>query len=111
MKLLRRIVLLLSFICFYLMKLVQGSIQVAHAVLWSRQSLKPALLAVPLHAKSDIEILVLSNLLSMTPGTLSVDVAADRSTLFVHCILVNDPEALVREIKQNFERRVLEVLR
>ncbi len=60
---------------------------------------------------SDVEITLLANLVTLTPGTLSLDVSEDRSTLFVHAMFVDDPDVLRREIKHGFERRVLELLR
>jgi multicomponent Na+:H+ antiporter subunit E len=47
----------------------------------------------------------------MTPGTLSLDISPDRKTLYVHAMYINDPDKLRAEIKENFERRVLELLR
>jgi len=66
--------------------------------------------AVPLSVKSDLEIMVLTNLISLTPGTLSVDVSHCRSTLYIHAMDVDDPEDLRRDIKDGFERRVKEAL-
>jgi multicomponent Na+:H+ antiporter subunit E len=49
-----------------------------------------------------------TNLISLTPGTLSVDVSADRSTLLVHAMFGADPEGLVRDLKGGMERMVKE---
>jgi multicomponent Na+:H+ antiporter subunit E len=78
-------------------------------VLGPHRRLKPALLAVPLDVRSDAEIAMLANLITLTPGTLSVDVAPDRSALYVHCLGVDDPDAMRREIKDGLERRVAEL--
>ncbi len=67
-------------------------------------------MAVPLDARTDGQIAVLSNLISLTPGTLSLDVSPDRRTLYVHAMSVSSPDVLRREIKEGFERRVLEAL-
>ncbi|MEP3300463.1 MAG: Na+/H+ antiporter subunit E, partial [Roseibium sp.] len=57
------------------------------------------------------EITMLANLITLTPGTLSVDVSEDRKTLYVHCIDVPDPQATIDDIKNGFERKILEVFR
>ena len=58
-----------------------------------------------------VEITLLSNLISMTPGSLAIDVADDRSVIYVHSMFVDDPDELRRAIKDDLERRVLELLR
>ena len=53
----------------------------------------------------------LANSITLTPGTLGLDVSEDRKTLYVHSMWVDDPDEVRREIKQGFERRVLELMR
>ena len=72
-------------------------------------SLSPGIVAVPLDLTSDAGITVLANLITLTPGTLSLDVSPDRRTLWVHALDVADPDAFRREVKEGFERRVKEV--
>jgi len=67
--------------------------------------------AVPLDARTDVEIALLANLITMTPGSLSVDVADDRSVIYVHSMFAEDPDELRRQIKADLERRVLELVR
>lgn len=96
---------------FFLKELVVSSVRVAIDVLKPEMTMTPALIAVPLDLKSDAAITLLANLVSLTPGTLSVDVADDRSCLYVHAMYGDDPEAVRRSIKHDFERRILEVIR
>ena len=91
-------------------QIVVANLKVVAAVLGPRRLLRPALVAVPLDVTTDGQITALSNLISLTPGTLSLDVSPDRRTLYVHAISASSPEALRREIKEGFERRVLEAL-
>lgn len=106
---LRRVPRAAAFGFFFLRELVVANLRVALMVLGPKRWLKPALLAVPLDVTRDAEIAMLANLITLTPGTLSVDVAPDRRTLYVHCLGVDDPEAMRREIKQGLERRVAEL--
>ena len=62
-------------------------------------------------AHTDAEITALANLITLTPGTLSVDVSPDRSALYVHVMDLGDRRRFTRAIKQGLERRVLEVMR
>lgn len=99
----------IGFLGFYIWELIISSLRVAYIVL-SPAALKPAIVAVPLDVKSDAEIALLVNVITLTPGTLSLDVASDRSVLYVHAIEAPEPETFCAEIKQNFERRVRELL-
>ena len=71
---------------------------------------RPAIIALPLEVQKEGEIMLLANLISLTPGTLSVDVSTDRSTLYIHAMDVDDPDALRQEIRDGFERRILDVM-
>lgn len=102
---------LLEFAAFFIGQLVSSSLRVAADIVRPRLRARPGVVAVPLEARSDLEITLLANLVSLTPGSLSIDVSADRSTLFVHVMFLDDLEGTRRGIKEGFERRVLELLR
>ena len=68
--------------------------------------IRPAIIAFPLSVTSDAEITLLANLITLTPGTLSVDVSEDRRSLFIHAIHVTDREAFIRDIASGFEAKV-----
>ncbi|HTJ57657.1 MAG TPA: Na+/H+ antiporter subunit E [Devosiaceae bacterium] len=73
--------------------------------------LRPAIIAFPLSARSDEEITLLANLITLTPGTLSLDVSADRKWLFVHVLSLSTKDQLISEIANGFEKKVIEVFR
>jgi multicomponent Na+:H+ antiporter subunit E len=100
-----------EFAAFFLGQLALSSLRVATDIVTPRHRALPGVVAVPLDARSDAEITLLANLVSLTPGSLSLDVSDDRRTLFVHVMFLDDPEVTRREIKEGFERRVLELLR
>jgi multicomponent Na+:H+ antiporter subunit E len=100
-----------SFAAFFLWELVLSNLRVAWDVVTPRAYRRPGVVAVPLDAATDLEITLLANLVTLTPGTLSLDVSEDRTTLYVHAMFVDDPDALRRAIKDGFERRVLELMR
>ena len=101
----------LGLVWFFVYELVMSSLRVVWDVVTPGTRAKPAIIAVPLEARSELEILTLANLISLTPGTLSLDVSDDRSTLYVHAMFGDDPDAIIADIKSEFERRVLEVMR
>ena len=96
---------------FFLGELVLSSVRVAWDVLSPNPRFRPGIVGVPLDAKTDEEITLLACLVTLTPGTLSLDVSEDRKTLYIHAMRVEDPDTFRKEIKDGFERRVLELLR
>ncbi len=102
---------ILSLFGYFFVQLILASLRVAHDVVTKTHYMHPAVVAIPLEAKTDWEITLLSNLVSLTPGTLCLDVSSDRQVLYLHVMYLDDEEALCREIKEGFERRILEVMR
>lgn len=107
----RRAVRVLALALLFLRELVQSAVRVGLMVLRPRLELKPALIAFPLTATRDVEITLLANLVTLTPGTLSVDVSADGKFLLIHAIDVRDREALIRSIREGLEAKVMEACR
>lgn len=101
-----RIVRLLA---YFVYELFASSIQVVRDIVTTQDLSTPRIVAMPLDAQSDAEILLVTNLISLTPGTLSLDVSKDRKTLYVHAMFANDPDALIAQLKSGMERMVLEV--
>lgn len=94
-----------------LKELVLGALRVAWLAMRPRLELRPALVAYPLVVTSDTQITLLANMITLTPGTLSVDVSEDRKTLYVHAVDCSDPEGTVRSIADGFERKIMEAFR
>jgi multicomponent Na+:H+ antiporter subunit E len=101
----------LRFAGFFLRELAIATAKVSYDVVTPTAYMRPAVIGIPLDVESDAEIATLAILITLTPGTLALDVSSDRKTLYVHAMYVTDPEAIRREIKRGFERRVLELLR
>jgi multicomponent Na+:H+ antiporter subunit E len=106
-----RIPRLLEFIGFFLWELLLANLKVAYDVLTPTHYMRPGIIALPLDAETDMEITMLANLISLTPGTLSLDVSPDRKWLYIHVMYIDDPEQEKQKLKRGFERRLLELLR
>jgi len=91
---------------FFIRELLVANVRVAIDVLRPRTTIQPAVLAIPLDVTTDGEILLLSMLINITPGSVTIDLSDDRRTLYVHVMHMTTPEASRREIKEGFERRV-----
>ena len=100
-----------SLLVLFLYELMVSAVRVAALVMRPDlgKVLKPAIIAVPLTVKSDAEITLLANMITLTPGTLSIDVSDDKSVLYVHTLTLDTREALIADIANGFERKVKEV--
>ncbi|MCQ2004920.1 Na+/H+ antiporter subunit E [Rhizobium sp. NRK18] len=101
----------LSLLILFLKELALSAWGVARLVLRRDMNLKPGIFAFPLTVDRDFEIVLLANMITLTPGTLSVDVSEDRKTLYVHAVDCSDPEGTVRSIADGFERKIMEAFR
>ena len=99
-----------TFIVFFIFELMKANIRVAYEVLTPTHNMRPGVISFDLQAEKDFEITMLMNLISLTPGTLSLDVSSDRRCLYIHAMYVDDLDKLRIQIKE-FERRLLELLR
>ncbi len=99
---------ILSLTLLFLYELVMSAVRVAVTVLKPNMDVKPGIFAYHLNLERDIEITLLANMITLTPGTLSVDVSDDKKILYVHAIDCSDPEANRRDIANGFERKIKE---
>jgi len=95
----------------FLKELALSAVRVASLVLRPDMALKPGIFAFELTVDRDFEIALLANLITLTPGTLSVDVSSDRKFLYVHAIDCSNIEEAKAEIAGGFERKILEAFR
>ena len=91
---------------FFVWELLLANGRVAVDVLRPRMAIQPAVVAIPLDITSDRAILLLSMLINITPGSVTIDLSDDRRTLYVHVMHMTSADASRREIKEGFERRV-----
>lgn len=91
-------------------ELLASSVQVLREIFTSQTLSDPAIIDMPLDVKSDTGILLVTNLISLTPGTLSIDVSDDRSTLTLHAMFASDPDAVCKQLKDGMERWVIDAV-
>lgn len=102
---------LAGFIAYFSKELAIATLRISYDVLTPRHRMRAAVLALPLEVRTPVEITLLSLVVSLTPGTLVLDVSADRRTLYIHAMYAANPDEVRHGIKQGFERRILELLR
>ena len=102
---------IISFFFYFLYELIKANLQVAADVITPKFYMEPGIIKYPLDAKSDLEITVLANVITLTPGTLSLDISDDRKVLYIHAMYVHDRQEFIDGIKNGFEKRILEIVR
>ncbi|MFD3686529.1 Na+/H+ antiporter subunit E [Nocardiopsis sp. NPDC058631] len=98
--LLRRAARIAWFPFFYGARVVASSLQVARDILTPGSSATPAFLRVPLRCRTDMEVTAIANMVSLTPGTVTVATRLDPPTLWVHGLYTADEQAFHDDIRQ-----------
>lgn len=106
-----RVIRIVRLAAAFVWELLVSNFRVLWDVITPTHSSRPAVIGVPLDARTDFEIMLVANIVSLTPGTLSLDVSEDRTMLYVHVMFVDDVETARAQIKEKIEKRVLEALR
>lgn len=105
----RRVWTFLKFVPFYAIEMILSSTILAYDILRPKKTFKHGIVAYKLDLKTDTAILAFINLISMTPGSLSVDLSADRKILFIHSMYLDDPEEFIKNVKLTFEKRIIKI--
>ena len=99
MNMLKRIYYIMLFPFYYLFKLVKANLYLAWDILTPKMMINPGSTRIRLEIKSDFGLLLLSNLVSMTPGTLSLDIDQERKFLDVHLLYMDQRQATEQEVR------------
>ncbi|HOI88317.1 MAG TPA: Na+/H+ antiporter subunit E [Lentimicrobium sp.] len=97
------------FLLFYLKEMVKANLLLARDILSPRMKISPAIVKIPIRASSGIQLLALFNLITMTPGSLCLDIDADKTHIYVHGLYVKDRDSFEKEIREGMEKRIMEV--
>ncbi len=89
--------------------IVMSNVVVAKLVLGPMDRIRPGFVRVPLDASHPYAVSLLASIITMTPGTVSADVDEARREILVHVLNLDDPAALVRDIKARYEAPLLEI--
>lgn len=105
----RRIGVLMMFLATVLWDIVVANLSVARVLLSPQPSLRPGFFELPISLTNEVGVVMLANTISLTPGTVSAKLSADRSRLLVHCLDIEDEAALIAQIKHRYERPLKEI--
>lgn len=107
MNIFKKLYYIITFIAIYIVMLIKSNFVIAYDILSPKMYNRPAFIRVPLTVKSEFGLLLFSNLLSMTPGTLAIDITEDRKIMLVHILYrrtKNETLVEIEEIQQKIKR-------
>lgn len=100
---------IIKLIFIFIKELIMSNVAIVKIVLKPRLDMRPAIFAMDTVLTKDWQIMLLSNLITLTPGTLVMDVSEDNKTLFIHAMNIGEVEDEISSIKNSFEKAILEV--
>lgn len=109
----RKLPKILNLLFFFMKELLKANFRVASDVLSPRYRMSPGIIAFPLKANTVLEITILANMISLTPGSMIIDVSDDRKILYIHTMYIknNNLEQKREEVRNGFEKKILEITR
>ena len=102
---------LIQLFFIFLYELVVANLTVLKKVFKPKLDIKPGIIKVPIDLEGPFWIVTLANMITLTPGTLTVEVAPDNKYFYVHCLNIDNEESIVSGIKDVFEKKIQEVYR
>lgn len=104
-----RVWAIIKLIWLFIIELIKANIDVVKIVLRPKLDNQPGIVAVETRLETNFEIATLAALISLTPGTVSMDFSEDSKTIYIHAIHVPDKEEMIDDIHNTFEQAIMEV--
>jgi multicomponent Na+:H+ antiporter subunit E len=98
----RRVLAVGRFFIFYLKEILSSNLRIARDVIRQKPSISPGIVAVNVEPLSPRSAVLVANLITMTPGTLSLDLSEDGRWLYVHCLYLDDPDAVRQSMEKDY---------
>jgi multicomponent Na+:H+ antiporter subunit E len=108
---LKRVMAIVYLIFLFFKELILANIEVLKLVYKPKNKLEPGIFALPTELKTNWEITLLANLITLTPGTLSVCISNDNKLIYIHAVDISDVDGTIKQIKESFEKAIMEVTR
>lgn len=107
----KRVWYTIEYLVKFTWELIKANLNVAYIVIHPHLPIKPGIVKVKTKLKRDSALTMLANSITLTPGTLTVDVDVDNQILYVHWIYVKstDIEQTTKDIGGRFEKLLEEI--
>lgn len=101
-----RLFRLLLFILFYFKELLLSGVLLARDIIRPKKTFTHGIIRIGIDISSPTALMTLVNMVSMTPGSLIIELTPDHKYIYVHVMYLEDPESFERNIKEKFEKRI-----
>jgi multicomponent Na+:H+ antiporter subunit E len=106
-----RVLAVIRLLFIFIKELILSNIAVLKVILKPKLDVRPGIFALETELERDWEITVLANLITLTPGTLVIDISPENKVLYIHAMDIPDVEEAIKSIKNTFEKAIMEVSR
>ncbi len=106
-----RVPKVIGFVFYFLWEMLKANLQVAYDVVTPNYFMKPGIVKYRMNVHTDVEINMLATMISLTPGTLVIDVSKDKRVIYIHVMYLRDRDRFIRQIENSLEKRLTDVLR
>ncbi len=106
----RRLIAAADLLLFIIEETIASSLRISWDILTPGSQRSPGIVEIPIDLEQDEHITLLALLVTLTPGSVSLDISTDRRSLYLHSMFAADPQRVQRDIKEGFERRLKRVV-
>ncbi|PQD95166.1 Na+/H+ antiporter subunit E [Pradoshia eiseniae] len=106
---LRKVVSVVKLLLIFIRELLIANLDVFKAILRPKLELKPGIFSYETTLKKDWQITLLANMITLTPGTLVMEISPDNQTLYIHALNIGEIDEMTAGIRDSFERVIKEV--
>ncbi|MFQ5989937.1 MAG: Na+/H+ antiporter subunit E [Candidatus Methylomirabilales bacterium] len=108
-RLLQKVPAFIRYVPRFLYELIKANLQVAYLALHPKMPIRPGIIAFPTRHQSPLGATLLANSITLTPGTLTIDVSPDGRILYIHTLDIAHPDEVREGISRGLEDYTLEV--
>ncbi len=106
-----RVPKIILFFLHFFVDMIRANLEVAKEIITPELNMTPGVIAYEHSLKTDFEITMLTNLIALTPGTMVLKISEDKKTLYIHGLYLKDREKFVQKIKNDLEKKLIEIVR
>lgn len=106
-----RVPKIILFFLHFFVEMIRANIEVAKEIITPELNMSPGIIAYKHSLKTDFEITMLTNLIALTPGTMVLKISEDKKILYIHRLYLKDREKFVYKIKNDLEKKLIEIVR
>lgn len=104
-----RVFRFIIFVFYYLKELIVSSLYVAWDIITPKDLMKPGIVEVPVDLKSETAVIAFANLISMTPGSLTMDMSPDKKKIYIHAMYLHDKQEFIDKMKNELEHKIRQI--